>query len=213
MHRKTKAPGFTLIELLVVIAIIAILAAILFPVFLRAKARAVIMDCLNNQRQWSSAMTMYLDDNSGRFPYAGANLYWRHSSIDGGSPTCYDALWKYTAKNISIRWCPIWKGSKYAGARQIYGWSYWYFCPHGNNSYVSKNNGGKAALCGYSLADVFRPSKKPAVCEVKSYHEADGEHNLYNVVYCDGHAKSLVIGKYEDEVRYLYVGRDGSPGL
>lgn len=60
--------GFTLIELLVVIAIIAILAAILFPVFNRAKESAKRAGCLSNLRQIGLAMTMYMTDNDDRLP-------------------------------------------------------------------------------------------------------------------------------------------------
>jgi prepilin-type N-terminal cleavage/methylation domain-containing protein len=61
--------GFTLIELLVVIAIIAILAAILFPVFLSARKRAQTATCLSNLKQLSQAMRDYADDHQGFMPY------------------------------------------------------------------------------------------------------------------------------------------------
>jgi len=60
--------GFTLIELLVVIAIIAILAAILFPVFAKARESAKRTTCLNNMRQIGVSIMMYVDDNGGKYP-------------------------------------------------------------------------------------------------------------------------------------------------
>lgn len=57
--------AFTLIELLVVIAIIAVLAAILFPVFAQAKAAAKKAACLSNEKQLGMAATMYMTDNDG----------------------------------------------------------------------------------------------------------------------------------------------------
>ncbi len=64
--RADKSRGFTLIELLVVIAIIAILAAILFPVFINAKDKAMQAGCLSNETQIGKGMFMYADDNNGR---------------------------------------------------------------------------------------------------------------------------------------------------
>jgi prepilin-type N-terminal cleavage/methylation domain-containing protein/prepilin-type processing-associated H-X9-DG protein len=60
--------GFTLIELLVVIAIIAILAAILFPVFAKARARAHQSACISNMKQIGLAMTQYTSDSEDRYP-------------------------------------------------------------------------------------------------------------------------------------------------
>jgi prepilin-type N-terminal cleavage/methylation domain-containing protein len=65
------ARGFTLIELLVVIAIIAILAAILFPVFAQAREKARQTTCLNNMKQLGVGMRLYMDDWDGTYPQSG----------------------------------------------------------------------------------------------------------------------------------------------
>jgi len=65
---KVRRNGFTLIELLVVIAIIAILAAILFPVFAQAREKARAISCLSNTKQMSLAILMYQQDYDEVFP-------------------------------------------------------------------------------------------------------------------------------------------------
>src|SRR6184192_2824339 len=66
--RSRRAAGFTLIELLIVIAIIAILAAILFPVFARAREGARRTSCISNVSQLGKSMMMYVQDYDGTFP-------------------------------------------------------------------------------------------------------------------------------------------------
>jgi prepilin-type N-terminal cleavage/methylation domain-containing protein len=65
---KTDNRAFTLIELLVVIAIIAILAAILFPVFAQARAAARKTVCMSNMKEIMLGTRMYMDDYDGHFP-------------------------------------------------------------------------------------------------------------------------------------------------
>jgi prepilin-type N-terminal cleavage/methylation domain-containing protein/prepilin-type processing-associated H-X9-DG protein len=66
--RKGRNRGFTLIELLVVIAIIAILAAILFPVFAQAREKARAITCISNVKQIALGTTMYVQDYDEKFP-------------------------------------------------------------------------------------------------------------------------------------------------
>jgi prepilin-type N-terminal cleavage/methylation domain-containing protein/prepilin-type processing-associated H-X9-DG protein len=77
--------GFTLIELLVVIAIIAILAAILFPVFARAREKARQTTCTNNQRQIALSISMYAQDHGEVLPDEGI---WGVIGADPGILKC-----------------------------------------------------------------------------------------------------------------------------
>ena len=68
MHHPTNRKGFTLIELLVVIAIIAILAAILFPVFAQAREKARGISCISNMKQIGTGLMMYAQDFDESYP-------------------------------------------------------------------------------------------------------------------------------------------------
>src|SRR3989440_9152207 len=68
MARPSRKDGFTLIELLVVIAIIAILEAILFPVFAQARESARQTNCLSNQKQLGTGLMMYAQDYDETLP-------------------------------------------------------------------------------------------------------------------------------------------------
>ena len=100
---KTTKYGFTLIELLVVIAIIAILAAILFPVFAQAREKARQTSCLSNMRQIGLAINMYFQDYDERSPVT-------HHDLEDGETIAdlypwYQPLQPYI-KNGSIFRCP-----------------------------------------------------------------------------------------------------------
>src|SRR5262249_30596523 len=66
--KRRRTVGFTLIELLVVIALIAILAAILFPVFAQAREKARGTTCLSNLKQIGSGLSLYLQDYDETYP-------------------------------------------------------------------------------------------------------------------------------------------------
>ena len=68
MFQRRRRKGFTLIELLVVIAIIAILAAILFPVFAQARDKARAASCLSKCKQIGLSYHMYIQDYDGNVP-------------------------------------------------------------------------------------------------------------------------------------------------
>ncbi len=112
--RMCRPRAFTLIELLVVIAIIAILAAILFPVFANARERARQTRCLANLKQLSLALMQYVDDNNGRFVNVGvyhdAKLTDWCGCTGVGSPMTPQnlqrgSLWPYV-KAAGIYFCP-----------------------------------------------------------------------------------------------------------
>jgi len=106
---SSKFRGFTLIELLVVIAIIAILAAILFPVFAQARAKARQTACLSNMKQLGTGLTMYAQDYDETLPitdYIGNGLAplagWRDPRA---GDSWASGLYPYV-KNLQIYICP-----------------------------------------------------------------------------------------------------------
>jgi prepilin-type N-terminal cleavage/methylation domain-containing protein/prepilin-type processing-associated H-X9-DG protein len=104
MEMLSQRRGFTLIELLVVIAIIAILAAILFPVFARARENARKSACQSNLKQIGTANSMYLQDYDQVMPYWFLNAT-TQGRIYQNRRYWYELLLPYM-KNDDIWRCP-----------------------------------------------------------------------------------------------------------
>ncbi len=119
LHGSKSRIGFTLIELLVVIAIIAILVAILFPVFAKAKAMARQTQCLSNVKQLTLAGKMYAADYDDRYPANTGEDGWNPWFVCM-SPT-YDPAYETRAHTIELHGGTMrpYFASLYQGAQYI----------------------------------------------------------------------------------------------
>ena len=114
-HRQASA--FTLIELLVVIAIIAILAAILFPVFAQAREKARQTSCLSNTKQVGLAFTQYVQDYDETFlPFGWGGNDQAAAAANIKQPFWTDVIYPYT-KSYGIYACPDNAAEKNYGVR------------------------------------------------------------------------------------------------
>jgi len=101
---KSNQSAFTLIELLVVIAIISILAAILFPVFARARESARRASCLSNLKQQGLAVMMYVQDYDETYPRS--EQFTTADTASGAPTTQWQLLLQPYTKNMQVFYCP-----------------------------------------------------------------------------------------------------------
>ncbi len=189
-----RRSGFTLIELLVVIAIIAILAAILFPVFARAREKARQTSCLSNVKQLSLSTLMYAQDYDDYLP--------RYADHDcAGGRKMWNQVTAPYIKNDQVFRCPS-APTVALGIAVNY--------PHIATCGVSNN----LPYAGRNLADVKFPAQTIGLCDSQSalvycricnpsgtesgafptgrvpVPPVQDRHNEgVNCGYCDGHAK------------------------
>ena len=190
--------GFTLIELLVVIAIIAILAAILFPVFARAREKARQTSCQSNLKQIGLAMRMYMGDYDERVL----------PSRLGGSPTdvCWTALTQPYINNDQIFVCPSHSTPLASAATNGYAKSYGLnYEIHTFNTYAGHAANPLTIWPPVIMSKISEPSELISAVDYDfnqpgmHYHNIDDRvdwrHNdMGNVLFLDGHVKSMKRG-------------------
>lgn len=209
MERQRK--GFTLIELLVVIAIIAILAAILFPVFAKAREKSRQISCLSNEKQIGTALLMYVQDYDGMLPainyteavavgdavgyaYRGAQIFWEPVADYYKKYTIVAQLNPYI-KNTGFWKCP---SDSYCDVNFTHTWYFSSYC------YRPK-------LISYTGAVAMDSWAKPA--QVVSFQERQPFHDnrpfpspwagycwypdvKWNLTFLDGHSKTYATDQW-----------------
>jgi prepilin-type N-terminal cleavage/methylation domain-containing protein/prepilin-type processing-associated H-X9-DG protein len=220
-NKRSIQGGFTLIELLVVIAIIAILAAILFPVFAQAREKARSISCLSNCKQSATAFYMYVQDYDETcltlgedkdwwsliYPYTkNLQLYICPDRSDAGSETSLGLTIAPKLPGYGYNWGPIgWRGGGLLGDQQ-----------------ADPNSPGNNYIPGVSLAQITNPAQTYAfgdtydtprqtlgigfsLCTYNGTSTSNLRHGArFNYAFCDGHAKSVGV-----KGGYLTGGENG----
>lgn len=150
---KKSRQGFTLIELLVVIAIIAILAAILFPVFARARENARRSSCQSNMKQIGLGMLQYVQDYDEKFMLGEAKRF----DIQPGVPSSFDLVIQPYTKSMQVFVCPSDTRSQVqGGALGTYGTNL--RRSYAMAEYLAPNNSGTDSGNGLALAQINQPA-------------------------------------------------------
>lgn len=221
--------AFTLIELLVVIAIIAILAAILFPVFAQAKEAAKKTQCLSNAKQIGTGLYLYLGDYDDTLPMANyptpyygppyTQFSW-HAGKGVGELNWADLLTPYT-KNVDMFKCPddasglsSWpKGSttKVPGALLSYALNLYFFSQPGGVRRYSLTGGSASEITSVSskifIAETASDSSYELMSPTRwqapngtSTYERHGGGSVW--IYADTHAKYHPMPKWWKDTSY-----------
>lgn len=231
-HPGRSTKGFTLIELLVVIAIIAILAAILFPVFARARENARRASCMSNAKQIMLGVMQYSQDYDERFmpefSLANAGEKFPNGQVaDSGSP--YFFWWHLMhpyIKSTQIFNCPSdSQTDRYIGAYQ-------YRTGYGFNAEAASGSGACSTNCGInltnaSLAAIEDAAGTIAIADGNYYIIGPGDgtsagwysewvknRHLETTIcgFVDGHAKAMkysnIIGTGVNTYRYWTSSAD-----
>ncbi len=222
MSKGAQKRGFTLIELLVVIAIIAILAAILFPVFAKAREQARKTSCLSNLKQLGLGFMMYAQDYDETLPGVrfgnGAGQSWPWAVWPG----TYDWTGVFTfamqpyIKNRAILQCPsATENDRWSGANGLsYCYSeYFYNTDQGWTKLAKVGNAPEGVAKVSMLSECFssgiymdwegcsgEPTLDGGVCDglnrirYHTWNPWQPNHEGTNITYADGHSKFVAKG-------------------
>jgi prepilin-type N-terminal cleavage/methylation domain-containing protein/prepilin-type processing-associated H-X9-DG protein len=200
-----KQYGFTLIELLFVIAILAILAAILFPVFARAREKARTASCQSNLKQIGLAWHMYAQDYDEVTCPARTNV----DTFPGGRMIWMSLIYPYV-KNRQAFVCPSGDGTvawdesyctPYALYTPQFAASDAWYCGYAFNNFMEYTRNSTGGCNGLAFADiasdtgVFIDSNASIIFSGQWRVQGLARHNQgANVAFADGHVKWLASG-------------------
>ncbi len=219
----SRKKGFTLIELLVVIAIIAILAAILFPVFARARESARNATCQSNLKQIAIGVTRYLNDWNESIPYSGriATLADYNKDVRPVGSSDGNPDGSYFCTQVGAQ--PPNAGARLTWAEMLYEYlgqsKDIVRCPSGDdNSYWWKTSADMAGALGYGkMSNFAKPSDQVIIYEKAGYHSGDpgGFKNgtQMNMAFMDSHVRSVPLTYSSTSVVNSYTPPASGTGL
>ena len=197
MNRRT---GFTLIELLVVIAIIAILAAILFPVFARAREKARQTSCLSNLKQIALAGLMYAQDyDETLVPFAEKSAYPRR---------LFPWLMESYMKNWQIWNCPSHTAEINPSDVNQYNTGGYGIAYPDLAHYLTSGGGMKLAMVTEPSTAVWFADNVDGWINTDTVSGVYGNHlrarhnEVCNISFVDGHAKAMKLGDVQGSSVY-----------
>lgn len=200
--------GFTLIELLVVIAIIAILAAILFPVFARAREAARKTTCMNNVKQLATGTMMYVQDYDEQFPQGG--IACNVASADGTAGCLWGAL---REGNNRRGYGDTWQGGGTAVIQSYVKNMGIAFCPNNTKNGFAEGYLWNDQWIG-AMANIGYPASKTLLMESYSFHDG-GLYSRYCTTCTPGAVPnaSFTVGFLDGHTKFINISRGCGSGL
>lgn len=207
-----KRRAFTLIELLVTISIISVLAAILFPVFARARENARRASCMSNMKQIGLGVMMYVQDYDEKYP-----LYRRETTQPPPFPVYKTDYWEWQhmifpyTKSEQLYWCP--SGNDYRAYNGNYGANYslirntstslanvdatasTYMIMDAGTSYILTTDAYRVNKGGARYLPGSGQFVTPESAVSSGWYESDFNNGRHfggvNMIFADGHVKWL----------------------